>query len=458
MVSGSDLSEPTAFQCFNCRLTGLGLAKARDLNETKLLQSLTHLAIIWIAVFIANILARKTRLTPVLWFLFAGAALVNTGILSSKPDAFIKGMSELGILLIMFALGFEENTNNFITSIKQSWGIAFFGALAPFMAAYLVADYFWDNTSISLMVGLSMTATAVSLTMVSLKSMGLKRSHAATRIMTSAVLDDIASLALVAIVVPIASGAADIEPTHIAFIAGKAVLFFVIVTIMGMWFFPRHQDGWTRHIPLLHDYGMNNLLAFSRHSTLTVLLTALLVGLLAHWFGFHPAIGAYMAGLLLKEEYFKGKHIKGTYKETRHIVESAAMSWIGPIFFVELGSKLIFDWKIMSSVIPEIIVLLVCVVVAQVVSASLAARYTGAMNWPESIMVGFGMLGRAELAFVVMDIAYVQNSIIPSEVFYTLMATAFFLNILVPVTLALWKPYYTPETGKNPDPAAAKTD
>ena len=60
-------------------------------------------------------------------------------------------------------------------------------------------------------------------------------------------------------------------------------------------------------------------------------------------------------------------------------------------------------------------------------------------------MIGFGMLGRAELAFVVMDIAYVEKQILSTEAFYTLMATAFILNILVPITISLWKPYCEPQ-------------
>ncbi len=43
-----------------------------------------------------------------------------------------------------------------------------------------------------------------------------------------------------------------------------------------------------------------------------------------------------------------------------------------------------------------------------------------------------------------MDIAYVQNSILSTEAFYTLMLTAFWLNIAVPVTISLWKPYCMP--------------
>lgn len=79
--------------------------------------------------------------------------------------------------------------------------------------------------------------------------------------------------------------------------------------------------------------------------------------------------------------------------------------------------------------------------IVQISSAGLAARFTGGMNWADSLMIGFGMLGRAELAFVVMDIAYVQHNILHDEAFYTLMLTAFFLNIAVPVTIAWWRPY-----------------
>ena len=71
------------------------------------------------------------------------------------------------------------------------------------------------------------------------------------------------------------------------------------------------------------------------------------------------------------------------------------------------------------------------------------------------MMIGFGMLGRAELAFVVMDIAFVQNPILSQEAFYTLMFTAFCLNVSVPVTIAWWKPYYTGEKrlgGRKPPP------
>jgi Kef-type K+ transport system membrane component KefB len=298
------------------------------------------------------------------------------------------------------------------------------------------------------MCGLTMTATAVSLTMVSLQSEGLHKSPIATRIMTSALLDDIASLALVAMLVPIASGQEAANAADIVYIASKAVAFFLVVTFLGAWLFPHDMRGWLRKVPFIGSYGVRHLIAFGRHSTQTVLLLALLVGLLAHQFGFHPAIGAYMAGLIIREEYFSLELVSGSYADTKRIVDSAAYSWIGPVFFVVLGTKLIFDLDIAASVIPHIAMMVAAIFVSQIVSAGLAARYTSGMDWRGSVMIGFGMLGRAELAFVVMDIAYVQNKILTTEAFYTLMGTAFILNILVPITIRLWKPVYLAQ----PDP------
>ena len=410
------------------------------------MQDIETLAIIWIAVFAAHYFAAKTRLTPVLWFLAMGCLLVNTGILPEQPGIFLEDLSQIGIIVIMFALGFEESSSAFISSIKRTWGIAFFGALVPFIVAYSLVYERWGDAGAALMCGLAMTATAVSLTMVSLRSEGLQKARATTGIMTSAVLDDIASLALVAILVPMASGQADLEAMSLMLIAVKAVMFFVLITIVAIWLFPV-TSGPLKNIPLLNRFNLRRLLTMQNgeHATLTVLLLALLVALAGHVFGFHPAVGAYMAGLILSEEYFFfGKKAeqngRSLYDETRRIIDSVAFSWIGPVFFIILGGRLIIHPEIVVNVVDETLVLLVALFIGQVLSAGLAARFTGNFLWAESWMIGFGMLGRAELAFVVMDIAYVQHQIINDEMFYTLMFTAFGLNVLVPLSIRLWKP------------------
>lgn len=130
------------------------------------------------------------------------------------------------------------------------------------------------------------------------------------------------------------------------------------------------------------------------------------------------------------------------YSGIKNVLDNVAFVWIGPVFFVLLGAQMKFDLSLIIDLIPETLTLTIALIVAQVTSATLAARYTGNMNFAASLMIGFGMLGRAELAFMVMDIAYVQNQISTDHAFYTLMFTAFWLNIAVPLTIRWWKPYY----------------
>ncbi len=412
------------------------------------MHDLAILAIIWASVFVAAFLAHKTRLTSVLWFLFCGTILVNFNLIPKEMPVFIEDFSELGIIIIMFALGFEEDTDNFIGSIKRSWGIALFGALAPFSIAYFFALYIWGDANVALMCGLAMTATAVSLTMVSLKSEGLSNTPAATGIMTSAVLDDIASLAAVAIMVPIATGEATASFSGIAWVLGKAVAFFIMVVIIGNWLFPASQ-GVLKKIPVIGNINLRGFLSMGEgeYTILSLLLIALGVGLLAHEFGFHPAIGAYMAGLVVHREYFDFHQEQEVdfYIKARDMIDNVAFTWIGPVFFVTLGAKLIFDLDIFLSVLPEAIFLFIALFIGQIVSAGLAARYTGNFSWSDSLMIGFGMLGRAELAFVVLNIAFVQYQILSMEAFYTLMLTCFMLNVSVPLTIRWWKSKFSNE-------------
>ena len=382
-----------------------------------------------------------------MWFLAFGALLVNLGWLPRESSEFIRGFSELGIILIMFALGFEESTAQFLKTLRKAWGIALFGALAPFLTAYYLTMAFWGDHEIALMCGLAMTATAVSLTMVSLRSENLHTTRAARGIMASAVIDGVTSMVLLAVLVSIATGEGPTSAVALGLIALKAVAFFALVTAMGIWIFPHNiTHGFCSRVPLVRSYGVKHLIEFSRgeQTTLVVLLLALVIGIAAHAFGFHPAVGAYMAGLVLKDEYFhlQSEPSINSYLDTKRIVDNVAFSWIGPVFFVELGSKLVFKTGIFADVVLHAALLTGCLMVAQTASAGLAARYLGRFEPRESLLIGLGMLGRAELAFVVMDIAYIEYAILTQTAFYTLMLTAFALNLAVPISIRTWKHFF----------------
>lgn len=443
------------------------------------------LVIFWLGCYLSAILAQKTRLSPLVFYLMFGCILGNVNEIDGfhiiPHSDFIGGISELGITLVFFALGFEENVTHFVCGVKKAWGIASIGALVPFCCGFGTSCFFFPDVDIKahVMVALAVTATAVSLTMISLKSLGLALSNPAIGIMTSAVLDDVACLALVAILLPICSGEAEPTAAGISWIIGKSCIFFAVITVTNMFILPTidTQDDADNHpflsrIPGLRAVGASFLLHTQdgEHATVLTILFGVSMGLVATAFDFHPAIGAYMAGLILEERYYDfylhkeagdsaaedefaddeyksalttEPDKRNSYHHVNEIVESAAYSWIGPIFFFNLGSKIIIKASLLQDTVAPMFGFFIALFIGQVLSASLAARFVpGGFTWAESWMIGFGMLGRAELFFVVLDSAYLEYKILTDEMFFSLTLAAMLLNISVPVTISLYKPYY----------------
>merc|ERR1712232_840233 len=70
-------------------------------------------------------------------------------------------------------------------------------------------------------------------------------------------------------------------------------------------------------------------------------------------------------------------------------------------------------------------------------------------------MIGLGMLGRAELFFVVVDICYMEHGIFSTEMFYSLTIAATMLNITVPIAISMYRPVFVGEKqfcGLGPTP------
>jgi len=390
---------------------------------------------IFVGVYLSKYLSHKTNTVDVLWFIIIGAILGNMHLIEENHA--LEFLGDIGIILVMFALGFEEDAKAFVDGVKKAWGIALIGAIFPFLAGYYSALTFGFGQNSALIWGLTMTATAVSLTMMTLKSLNLHKTKAATGIMTSAVVDDVLSLIGVAILLPIilSGGKTDtlnINYEELAFTFAKVIIFFSAVYFVGKFILP-------------HEKGLKRIFKMEKgqYAVLGIFVVVFWFGALAHMLGFHPAIGAYFAGLLLKEEYFELEDVDlANIKSIENVVNNLAFVIFGPVFFILLGSKIIFDMNILGEVIIPTIVLFLAVLVFQILSAGGAAKFTGGYSNRDSILIGLGMLGRAELAFIVINIAYVQNQLITQKEFYILVFTTFLLNISVPLLIKAYTPFY----------------
>jgi Kef-type K+ transport system membrane component KefB len=159
-----------------------------------------------------------------------------------------------------------------------------------------------------------------------------------------------------------------------------------------------------------------------------VLVLALGAGLFAEWIGLHMIIGAYLAGLFFDLEVADPNLIQ----IVRDRLYGIAYSFLGPIFFISLGFHITFD--VFAEYGPWFVLALTgFLIIGQVMSAGGMARRLR-LSWTESLTVGVGMCGRAEMAFILASLGLGQG-VIGDKVFSVPIFTAFLLNLFTPIAL-----------------------
>ena len=83
-----------------------------------------------------------------------------------------------------------------------------------------------------------MTATAIVITLKSLKDLGLANTRVARVIIASCVIDDILTLVFFSLVIGVLSGGT-FEPLSIVITLGKVVGFFAVFVLLGAFVYPR---------------------------------------------------------------------------------------------------------------------------------------------------------------------------------------------------------------------------
>ena len=105
---------------------------------------------------------------------------------------------------------------------------------------------------------------------------------------------------------------------------------------------------------------------------------------------------------------------------------------LGPIFFISVGFHITFSAFTTSGIL--LLVTLVCgCIISQVVSAGGMARLVKFSNI-ESLTIGIGMCGRAEVAFILAAIG-LKLEVIDDAIFSILIFSTFILNLIASLGL-----------------------
>lgn len=371
-----------------------------------------YLLMLMVVAWTAAMMLRWIGIPIIMGELVIGVILGPSVLGWVHPSDIITVLAEMGIFFIMLHAGVKTDAGKFLEAAKHAIGIAVVGAIVPFTVAMSVALWFGLPEPQAIFVGLIMTATAVVITITVLEDLKMMETRIARMVIAASVVDDLLTLVLLGLVLGLINGEGA-DPLMLALTLGKAVLFLGAVVAFGHWVYPKLRE------PFQDRHG--KVFTF-------LLILALAFGLIAQAFGLHVIVGAYLAGLF----FSKKVAIPALFDKVEDRLHAIAYSFLGPIFFISLGFHVTFD-AVTGPGLWFVLTLTGVLLVGQIASAGGMARLIK-MSWLESLTVGVGMCGRAEMAFVLTSLGLTLG-VLDVKVFSILIFTAFLLNLFTPAGL-----------------------
>jgi CPA2 family monovalent cation:H+ antiporter-2 len=334
------------------------------------------------SALIGGLIARLLKLQPMVGYLLAG--LVFGGIYSQGLVA--QKLADIGIILLLFSIGIELSFSRLAKVFKVV-------SLAATLQLFLVAAilYFLINlmgalpqTAIILAIGFSLSSTAVVVkTLVDRGEMETLHGELALGWL---LIQDLAVIPIL-VLLPIFS-----QPFGVGmlFSAGRALgtasLVVILAVILGKLIVPY----------LLHKVAATN----SRELLiLSAVFLAVGTALITSFFGISPALGAFLAGVVISES--QEKH--AVFSETRPLRDLFVA-----IFFVTLG--FIVRLPAVFSHISLIIAMVVMVILVKFIVIFFLTLLSGHRG-KTAVALGLGLSQVGEFAFIIFSQASSLNLI-----------------------------------------------
>jgi len=330
---------------------------------------------------------------------------------------FVQSLAGLGSIILLFVIGFEFEIKE-ITNWKY-FVIAASGVIVPWLGGYVAAQCFGMDFFSAVFIGTALTATSIAITANVLREMGKLRQPFAKAIIGAAVIDDVLGLIVLSISQEL-SVTGELMVSNILLITLKAFGFVVIAALIGVKFMPKlleWMDG-TRIVRKFPEF----VFIFS-------MMIAFFYAMCAEAVGISAIVGAFLAGACVSRVKLKHSMDIKLGSEYLYIIFAS-------IFFVSLG--VIADLRyITPDMLLFIGVLCVIAVATKVIGCGLPAKLTG-MSWRDSLIIGFGMTPRGEVAMIVglialnhfQDLAAATTDTLQSA-WYLQMGNEIFLAIVV---------------------------
>ena len=347
---------------------------------------LLDIALILLATKLLGLFTRRLQMPQVVGALLAGIILGPAALNLLHETDFIKQVSELGVIILMFNAGLETNITELRKAGKASFIIALIGVLVPLAGGFGIAcifnrgDLVQGNTSVflqNMFIGVILTATSVSISVETLKELGKLDTRAGSAILGAALIDDIIGIIALTIISSFADPSINLWSVLL-----KISLFFVFIAVVGYLFY----KIFTRVI----DRDNRDL----RRYVIVAFVFCLLLAFCAEdFFGVADITGAYFAGLIICNTK-RSKYIASRFETLSYIL-------LSPIFFASIGLSVELPSMTMTIILFSVLLLIVAIL-SKIIGCGLGAKLCGYSN-EESTQIGVGMISRGEVALIVAN-------------------------------------------------------
>lgn len=323
----------------------------------------------------------------------------------------IRMLAHLGAIVLLFAIGLEFKLRE-IYRIKYMV-IALVGIIVPWVAGYFLGKLFDYGFQESMFIGVALTATSIAITANVLREMNKLNTSVAKAIIGAAVIDDILSLLALSILIQFAGESFAVM--EILGMVAKAVVFLIagilIAPLIKKLFIKFDEQKLAKKFP--------------EFLFITAVMFCFLYASIAEIIGLSAIVGAFLAGAVLGEVKFKNSKDLKEGAEYLHII-------FGAIFFISLGilanlRELTFD------IAPFFTILIIVAVLTKVIGCGVASRMIG-FNRTESLVIGFGMSPRGEVAMIVGLIGLTSN-IISQDLYVSIILMSLITTIITPIVI-----------------------
>lgn len=347
---------------------------------------LMDLALILLSTKVFGLLTKKIHMPQVVGALAAGLILGPAMLDIIHETEFIKQLSEVGVIVLMFCAGLETDIDELKQSGKASFIIALMGVLIPLAGGFLVAFAFnrpgiiTSDAEASLFlqnifIGVILTATSVSISVETLKEMGKLNTKAGNAILGAAIIDDILGIIALTLITSMAD-----TSVKISVVLLKILGFLIMVGVVGILLHKLYKK-WV-------DRYKGNMRRFVIAAFVICLLMAYCS---EEFFGVADITGAFFAGLMIT------KTTKTHYVAKRF--DTLSYILLSPVFFASIGLQVDLP-NMTPAIVWFSVALVVIAILTKIVGCGIGAKFCK-FNNKDCVRVGVGMISRGEVALIV---------------------------------------------------------